>query len=76
MKIKLLFTSILFFTLTLLGTAQNSNYSVKTLPNPFDSLLTYEITVKEGDTVLFETFDQLGNAVIDSENIVCMNNII
>jgi hypothetical protein len=76
LKFKLLklfkrFITLLGILQSILVYSQGSNLPLVMSPNPFDSILQYDITVKENDTINLEVFNGTGKNTFEIQNLIC-----
>ena len=71
LKLAKRFTTLLCILQSILVYSQDSRLPLVISPNPFDSVLNYNITVKENDTINLDILNVTGKNVFKIQNLIC-----
>jgi len=71
LKLAKRFTTLLCILQSILVYSQDSRLPLVISPNPFDSVLNYNITVKENDTINLDVLNVKGKNVFKIQNLIC-----
>ena len=71
MKLVKRFATLVCILQSILVYSQDSRLPLFISPNPFDSVLNYNITVKENDTINLDILNVTGKNVFKIQNLIC-----